>query len=377
MRHSVRGCWIALAVLCSARTAPAQDMRLSNLLVDGQDWELVAEGFTFTEGPAADLEGNLYFTDVFRGRIHRINSQGKAEVFVEPSGGTNGLMFGPDGRLYGCQNGKQRIVAFDSAGKETAVVEGVKSNDLVVMGSGAVYFTDPENHQIWYVSPDGKKRVVDKGLGYPNGLILTPDQGTLVVVDMQSPNVYTYRVEPDGSLKFKQPFYTLRAQPGKLDCGADGMTVDSAGRLYIATQVGLQVLDTSGRVGGVINKPQVAWLSNAAFGGPNLDTLYVTCTNRVFKRKINAHGVRYFDTSSSKPAGGKRQPRSLVFCWGQHWLAGLFERPSRPALKPRSRAHSTWRAPPWRVGSSIARSVILRSPSGSPPAPAIARRFVG
>ena len=289
----------------TASASFAQDMRLGDLLVDGEDWELVAEGFTFTEGPAADLEGNLYFTDVFRGRIHRINSQGKAEVFVEPSGGTNGLMFGPDGRLYGCQSGKQRIVAFDSSGKETAIAEGVKSNDLVVMRSGAIYFTDPENHQVWYISPTGEKRVVDKGLGYPNGLILTPDQGTLVVADMHSTNLYAFRVEPDGSLKFKQPYWTLRALPGKLDSGADGMTIDAAGRIYVATQVGLQVMDPSGRLGGVVDKPSSAWLSNATFGGPNLATLYVTCTNRVFKRKLNAQGIRYFDTPAAKSAGGK------------------------------------------------------------------------
>jgi sugar lactone lactonase YvrE len=280
-------------------------MRLANLLIDGEDWEMVAEGFTFTEGPAADLQGNLYFTDTFRGRIHRLNADGKAEVFVEPSGGTNGLMFGPDGRLYGCQNAKKRIVAFDAAGKETVIAEGVQSNDIVVLGSGAIYFTDPPNHQVWYISPQGEKRVVDRGLGYPNGLILTPDQGTLVVVDMKSADLFAFRVEPDGSLKFKQRFWTMRTEPGKTDCGADGMTVDSDGRIYVATQVGLQVFDASGRLGGVINKPQSAWLANAAFAGPNLDTLYVACTNRIFKRKLNARGIRYFDPSGAKPADAR------------------------------------------------------------------------
>lgn len=298
--------WLLPLVCCRLSSlAAAQDVRLGDLLVAGQGWELVAEGFTFTEGPAADLQGNLYFTDVFRGRIHRLNSEGKVEVFVEPSGGTNGLMFGPDGRLYGCQNGKKRIVAFDSAGKETAIADDVKSNDLVVMGSGAIYFTDPENHQIWYIAPDGKKRVVDRGLGYPNGIILTPDQGTLVVVDMKSADLFAYRVEPDGSLKFKQAYWTMQPSPGKLDCGADGMTIDSDGRIYVATQVGLQMLDTAGRLGGVIEKPQVAWLSNVAFGGPNLDTLYVTCTNRVFKRQLNAKGVRYFHASGATPTAVK------------------------------------------------------------------------
>ena len=142
--------WL-LAIGClTVLPARAQDMRLADILIDGQDWELVAEGFAFTEGPAVDLKGNLYFTDVFRGKIYRLNDQGKAEVFVDQSFGTNGLMFGPDGRLYGCQNGKKRIVAYDSTGKDTPIAEDVKSNDLVVNRQGAIYFTDPENQQIWY-----------------------------------------------------------------------------------------------------------------------------------------------------------------------------------------------------------------------------------
>lgn len=305
-----RGNWrLVLLVLLACSTmavaAVAQDMRLGDLLIEGEGWELVGEGFTFTEGPAADLDGNLYFTDTFKGKIHRLTPEGKVEVFVEKSGGCNGLMFGPDGRLYGCQNGKKRIVAFDSAGAETVIAEDVQSNDIVVLKNGAIYFTDPPNHQVWYIAPSGEKRVVDKGLGYPNGLILTPDEGTLVVVDMRSADVYAYRVEPDGDLTYKQAFWTLRAVPGKLDCGADGMTVDSAGRIYVATQVGLQILDDSGRLGGVIDKPQQAWLANVAFAGPQLDTLYATVTNRVFKRKLNAHGVRYFDVAKAKSAAGQ------------------------------------------------------------------------
>ena len=116
---------VCLVLLLGFWLAPlsvtAQDMRLSDILIDGQGWELVAEGFAFTEGPAVDLKGNLYFTDVFRGKIFRLNDQGKAEPFVEQSFGTNGLMFGPDGRLYGCQNGKKRIVAYDSTGMDTPI----------------------------------------------------------------------------------------------------------------------------------------------------------------------------------------------------------------------------------------------------------------
>ena len=182
---------------------------------------------------------------------------------------------------------------------------GRQSNDLVVLRNGAIYFTDPENQQIWYVSPKGEKRVVDRGLGYANGIV-TPDQGTLVVADMKKLNLWAYRVEPDGGLKFKQPYYTLRTASGKIDSGADGMTIDSPGRLYVSTHLGLQMFDHSGRLCGVIDKPQNAWLANVVFAGPKLDTLYVTCTNKVFKRKVNAKGMRYFDPA--RPRNGR--PRS-------------------------------------------------------------------
>ena len=290
-------CGVAIAM---ASCAVAQDMRLADVLIDGQPWELVADGFTFTEGPAVDVQGTLYFTDVFAAKIYRLGASGKPEVFVEKSFGTNGLMFGPDGRLYGCQNGKKRIVAFDASGHDTPIAEDVQSNDIVVNRAGGIYFTDPENHQIWHIPPGGEKRVVDRGLGYPNGLKLWHDQGTLVVADMKSPHLYAFRVEANGDLKFKQPYYTMRVPEGQLDSGADGMTIDAAGRIYVTTHLGLQMFDPTGRLCGVIAKPQKAWLSNAAFAGPKLDMLYVTSMNKLYKRKINAAGFRYFDPPAAK-----------------------------------------------------------------------------
>lgn len=294
----LRAVLLAACCLCFASLAAAQG--LADLLIDGQGWQMVAEGFAFTEGPAVDLTGNLYFTDTLRSKIYRVDDEGKAVAFVDQSFGTNGTMFGPDGRLYGCQNGKKRIVAYDSSGTPATIAENVQSNDLVVTRSGGIYFTDPENKQVWYIPPGGEARVVDKGLGYANGLILWPDQATLVVADMRATALWAYRIEPDGNLKCKQAFFTLRAPDGKTDSGADGMTVDTAGRIYVTSHLGLQVFDTQGRLSGIIAKPQTAWLSNVVFAGPELDTLYVTCTNRVYKRKINAKGLRYFDVAGAK-----------------------------------------------------------------------------
>lgn len=292
---------IALGAACWSLVASfAAADELADLLIDDQDWEQVAEGFTFTEGPAVDAAGNLYFTDTFGSKIYRINEQGEAEAFVDQSYGTNGLMFGPDGRLYGCQNTKKRIVAYDSSGAAETIAEDVRSNDIVVTRSGGIYFTDPGNKQVWYIPPGGEKRVVDRGLGYANGLILSPDQATLVVADMRGTNLWAYRIEPDGSLADKRPLYTLRIPEGRKDSGADGMTIDTQGRIYCTSHLGLQVFDREGRLLGIIDKPQKAWLANAVFAGPELDTLYVTCMNKVYQRKINAQGLRYFDLDGEK-----------------------------------------------------------------------------
>lgn len=284
----------AAAVVLSSLSTLAQDMAINGVLIDGEGWELVGEGYQFSEGPAVDASGNLYFTDIPANRIYRLDAAGKPQVFVEDSHSTNGLMFGPDGRLYGCQNGLRRIAAFDTAGMATVIAEGVECNDLVVNRQGGIYFTDPGNHRVWYVSPGGEKRVVDEGIAQPNGIILWPDQGTLVVADTQGENLWAFRVESDGGLAFKQPYYTMRLPNGGAQSGADGMTIDSAGRLYVATYAGLQMFDPTGRLGGVILKPQNAFLSNAVFGGPKLDTLYVTTTDKVFRRKTKAQGVLYF-----------------------------------------------------------------------------------
>ena len=117
---------------------------------------------------------------------------------------------------------------------------------------------------------------------------------------MRGAHLWAFRVETDGSLKFKQPYFTMQLQRGLTESAADGMKVDAAGRMYVATRLGLQVFDPQGRLSGVIAKPQIAWLANVVFAGPNLDTLYVTCTNKVFKRKTKVTGLRYFDPPAGK-----------------------------------------------------------------------------
>ena len=126
------------------------------------------------------------------------------------SKGANGMMFGPDGRLYAVQGNAKRIVAYTIAdAKEEVIAEDVEGNDLAIAHDGGIYVTEPGRHQITYISPKREKRVVDKGLNFPNGLILTPDQGQLIVADMKTRNLFAFRIEPDGSLSNKQPYFAL------------------------------------------------------------------------------------------------------------------------------------------------------------------------
>lgn len=278
--------------------AAGQDMPLSQILIDGEGWELVASGYRYTEGPAVDPQGNVCFSDVPASKIYRLDGGGNVTTWVDSSNQTNGLMFGPGGRLFGCRNGLSQIVAWDVAdphAKPAVLAEGVSSNDLVVTRGGNVYFSDPQNHQVWLLTASGEKRVVDTGIEFPNGVILWPDQKTLVVADRSGPHLWTFRIEADGSLAFKQPYYTLRMVAGRTDSGADGMTVDTRGRLYVATRAGLQIFDPTGRMSGVLLLPQAKKLSNVTFAGPELSTLYVTSTDKVYRRKTRATGVRYFE----------------------------------------------------------------------------------
>ncbi len=264
--------------------------RRTDILIPGEGWELVSEGHRFTEGPAVNSEGEVFFTDIPNNRIHKIDSDGQVTVFVEDSPGVNGLMFSRNGSLYACQNGNKQIVRYNSQGNEESVVENAPCNDLIVLRRGG-YYTDPANKKVWYVDRDGIRTLVDEGIERPNGIIASPDQTLLLVSDTAGRFVYSFQIQPDGSLKHKQKYGHLHIPDDVLQSGADGMTVDTEGRVYVTTRVGLQVLDQLGRVHLILDKPQDAWLSNVVFGGPNLDTLYVTCGDKVYRRKVKATGV--------------------------------------------------------------------------------------
>lgn len=267
-------------------------------------WEEVSSGHKFTEGPAVDPQGNVYFSDIPNNRIHKIeHATGKVTVFKEDTGGANGLMFGPDGRLFACQNGRKRIAAYDASGKESVIAEGMGSNDIAVTAKGGLYFTEPREKKVWFVSPAGEKRVVHEGIGFPNGVRISPDHSLLMVADMHTRWVWSFQIQPDGSLAHGFAFHRLEmedeADPGTMRSGADGFTVDTEGFLYVATRLGVQINDPAGRTSAVLLNPEGRGVSNAVFAGPQLDTLYVTAGEKVFRRPTKRQGV--FPWKPAKP----------------------------------------------------------------------------
>lgn len=262
------------------------------VLGEGSEWQVVSEGHGFTEGPATNAKGEVFFTDIPNSRIHKIALDGKVSVFAENTGKANGLMFGSDGRLFAAANGDKQIVTYDESGKKTVIASDIESNDLCIGLNGNLYVTDPPHKQVWLIKPDGSKQVVDKGLAFPNGIRLTPDQSLLLVADMKGQFVWSYHINADGTLSAKQPYHHLRIPDGVMESGADGMTCDTKGRLYVTTHLGIQFCDQAGRVNGIIAKPQRKWLANCVFGGANFDELFVCSSDKIFKRKTTVKGVR-------------------------------------------------------------------------------------
>lgn len=279
--------------------ATAQDMPLTQVLIEDEDWKLVSEGHRFTDGLTTDGKGNLYFSDVAGGTtINRVDPDGTVTVVAKDAPRISGMHFGPDGRIYACQGGTYgRIVAFDlQTGMMEVIAENVKPNDLVVTNDGHIYFTETSKMQVSHIKPGGKVQAADvatkaDGPQRPNGITLTPDQGTLAVSDYGGRYTWVWRLEKDASLSCRQPYITLRTPTPDLPSKGDGMTTDAVGRYYVTSTVGIQMFDPTGRMGGVIAAPSDQPIVSVAFAGPGHAYLYVAAGDSIFRRKTKTSGI--------------------------------------------------------------------------------------
>lgn len=293
MPRAITSLLLTLALLLTAATRAA-DAPPSDLFPPGSDWEVAADGLNFCDGLSVDAAGNVYFCDLKAkpATIYRLAPDNAKTKVAEI--GRSGTKVGPDGKLYACGN-KALVVIDPATGAETILTDkDVVPNDLVITKSGLIFFTETGKHQVTcYNTKTNELKAADTGtVSKPNGIGLSPDQSTLLVSDYGGVNVWTFKINADGSLADKKPAMTMKTPEGK-PSGGDGMTVDSAGRAYVTTALGLQIFaPTGGDPIAILPKPTAAQpMVSAGFGGPGLSYLYVANGDKIFRRKTTAHGA--------------------------------------------------------------------------------------
>ena len=271
----------------------------------GAELKLVADGYKFTEGPAVDAKGDIYFTDQPNDRILKWTAATNQVVtFMQPAGRSNGLDIDRDGKLIACADEKGQLWRIDPATKGvTILLDNYNQknfngpNDVWVDPAGGMYFTDPfykrpywqgrdkpdqEKQRVFYL-PKGAKvpLIADDTLVEPNGIIGSPDGKLLFVADNGAKKTYQYEIANDGALTQRKLFCEM---------GSDGMTRDSAGNIYL-TGKGITVFDKDGNKLGEIPVPK-PWTANITFGGPDLKTLFITASDSVFTLQMATTGTR-------------------------------------------------------------------------------------
>ena len=260
--------------------------------------------YSFTEGPASDKDGNVYFTDQPNDKIIKWHANDNSlSIFKEPSGRANGLYFDHDGNLLAAADENNELWRIDSNGNVDTLLTSFEDkklngpNDIWVDLKGGIYFTDPyykreywtrtkaeiSEKNVYYISPDGKEvSIIASGFVQPNGIIGTPDGKTLYVADIGDKKTYAYTIQPNGTLTGKKLFTNM---------GSDGMTIDNKGNIYL-TGDGVTIFNKKGEQ--IHHIPiNENWTANITFGGKDQNILFITAMGAIYTLKMNVKGVRY------------------------------------------------------------------------------------
>jgi gluconolactonase len=273
------------------------------IIAPGAKVKKLADGFKFTEGPAVDADGNVFFTDQPNDRICKWSVDGKLSDFLKPCGRSNGLYFDKHGNLLACADMDNQLWSIDPEGKATVLVKDYKGkllngpNDLWEDLKGGIYFTDPlykrdywtrdpamqqDGQHVYYLAPDRKKLMrVTEDLVQPNGIIGTPDGKLLYVADIGDRKTYVYKIEEDATLSGKKLFCSM---------GSDGMTIDNEGNIYL-TGRGVTVFNPAGEQ--IEHIPiDAGWTANVTFGGADRHTLFITAQTSIYSLQMRVKGVK-------------------------------------------------------------------------------------
>jgi gluconolactonase len=271
------------------------------VVADGATPRLISKQFAFTEGPTADKNGNIFFTDQPNDKIWKYDTNGNFSIFMEKTGRSNGMYFDKKGNLISCADERNEIWAIDPQKKATVLMSDFKGqllngpNDVWVHPGGGLYFTDPlykrpwwtrkgeriPNERVYYLPQNATQPIpVDSTIKKPNGIIGSPDGKELFVADIGDSKIYKYQIEKNGTLSNRQVFAEM---------GSDGMTIDKKGNIYL-TGNGVTVFNKNGKKIDHIDIPE-KWTANVCIGGKNKDQLFITASEAVYTIPLKVKGV--------------------------------------------------------------------------------------
>jgi len=282
---------------------------IDGVVAEGTRVEVIREGFRGTEGPIALADGSILFTENQADRIVKIAPDNTISTYLESTGGANALALRGDGELLAVQTAHPGIARLQPASSVLATsYSGTpfnRPNDLALARSGDIYFSDPgaapaagqprpatANTGLYWLSPQGRVTLIADDISRPNGVALSPDERVLYVADSWGEHLIAYTVQPDGGLSGKRVFASLSgfaSTPEGPTSGADGIAVDAAGRVFVATRAGVEVFSPQGQALGVIALPKQP--QNLAFGGADRSQLYVVGRGSVYRIATQTRGI--------------------------------------------------------------------------------------
>lgn len=293
---------VGVAVSLASLTMNAQPKKQSPVVAKGAQLRELSSEFKFTEGPAVDRQGNVFFTDQPNDRIMKWSPDQGISVFMENTGRSNGLFFDHEGNLLACADQNNELWMIDKNRKVTVLVKDFKGkqlngpNDLWVDPKGGIYFTDPfykrdywtrtekeiEQENVYYLSADRKTlTMVMDDFKRPNGIVGKADGSILYVADIGAGKTYAFTIQEDGSLSDRRLFAEM---------GSDGMTIDKRGNVYL-TGKGVTVFNHEGEKIDHI-AVDAPWTANVCFGGKDGKTLFITASESVYALQMKVKGTQ-------------------------------------------------------------------------------------
>lgn len=265
--------------------------RVQDVILPGEGWQQAGEGYRSANAGACNAAGEVFFADQAANKIFRIGLDGAVKEFSGDAGPANALTVGAGGEIYTASSATGEIMRCTPDGQRSKLADGLRAHSIMAAPGGGLYVTTAG--EVWFLK-DGKKSKVDSGLKLATGLAYRPDQWLLSVADGASKWVYSYQINPDGTLVNKERFFNLIVPDGEDDAGAGAVCYAKEGQMFVATRLGVQVCADDGPTQVVLPLPDRSRVSGVCLGGASGDTLFAFCGGKIWKRKVKSHAIGAF-----------------------------------------------------------------------------------